>query len=524
LALSTASVLAIEMGSSQIRLVQGAMSGSRLSVSDFAMEELLVSNPEDIAQQLEVLVQRKGLQSSPAALALSGPEVVHRLLDFPTMPLRELAPVVEREIRAVGGVAGKEVVFDWEVIEESDSANLGQLRVLVAIAPKSQVDGTLQLLERCHLRPALFTTAPISLLRSLGFVDGEAMGLRAVLYIGDQHGYLLGVKDGRWSFYREFSGKPSDANALIEEALREANRALLYYRQRHREEGGIIFLLAGEGGLDDLAARLRREMGVDGKVVRAGRALDLTPLEERANIFRDVFPSFMIPIGLVAAFAQRGVNLVPKTARKTAAARPTIDMASLSRPLFPAILVLLLLAVHLVIVSTERYYQRLLEGRTALYNQWLPAIRAAEESRALHDNEKLLAQSLGSRRIGETSWIALFKVLSRLVPPELVLQSVSLQRDKNEWLIVLKGRAVSSDSFAAQAAFNRFYQGLKSSPPLEKIELLPVDVATVTDGEGPAKTKAGATEPEKITEAKAKGAEVGRTGVQFEIRGRLKGT
>jgi Tfp pilus assembly PilM family ATPase len=503
------------------------MSGYRLRVSDFAMEELLVSNPEAIAQQLETLVQRKGLRSSSTALALSGPEVVHRLLDFPTMPLRELGPVVEREIRAVGGVGGKEVVFDWEVIEESDSGNLSQVRVLVAIAPKSQVDGTLQLLERCHLKPALLTTAPISLLRSLGFVEGEGVGLRVVLYIGDQQGYLLGVKDGRWSFYREFSSKPSDAKeaALVEEALREANRALLYHRQRHPEEGGITFLLGGGGGLDDLLVRLQREMGVEGKVVRAGQALDLAPLEQRANIFRDVFPSLMIPVGLVAAFAQKGINLVPKTVRKPVARRSAINLSSLYRPVLPAILLLLLLAVHLILAGTERYYQRLLKDRAALYDQWLPAIRAAEESRALHDNEKLLEQSLGSRRIGESSWIALFKALSQLVPPELVLQSMGFQRDKDEWLIVLKGQAVSMDSYAAQAAFNRFYQGLKGYPHLEKIELLPVDVSTLAEREreGSAKTKPGATEPEKTVETRAEGVEAKKTRVQFEIHGHLKG-
>ena len=527
MAFGASGVLAIEMGSNRLHLILGAVSGPRLTVHDFTTEELLISNPENVAQQLEALVQRKGLRSSSTALALSGPGVVHRLLDFPSMPLSELGIVVGREMRTVAGPGGKDVVFDWEVIEEIGSGGLKQIRVLVAMAPRSQVDEALRLLERCHLKPALLTTSPISLLRSLRFVQGEGMGLRAVLYMGGRQGYLLGVKDGVWSFQREFSSRPSEGgvDALRGEALREANRALLYYRQRHREVGEITFLLGGENKLEDLQTRLQREMGVQGEIVQPGPALDLTPLGERASIFRDIFPSFMIPLGLVAATAvQEGINLAPKAVRKPVARRLNIDLSFLYRPALPVILLLLFLGVHLILVRTEHHYQKLLEERAALYVQWLPAIRAAEESRGLRDNERLLAQSLGSSRIGETSWVVLFKVLSRLVSPDLILQSMSLQRDKEEWLITLKGQVVSLDLYTAQATFNRFYQDLKRSPLLERIELLPLNVSTIMErAGGPAGEKTGPSAAGTDAQTKAEGEQIKKTKVQFEVRGYSKG-
>lgn len=529
MALGVSGVLGIELGSDQLRVIHGGLSGSRLRVYDFAAEELLISNPENAAQQLGALVERKKFSSFPAALTVSGPGVVHRLLDFPTMPLSELALVVGREMHLVGGAGAEEAAFDWEVIEEKDSGNLKEMRVLVAIAPQSQVRAAQELLAQCRLKPALFTTPPISLLRSLRFVQGEGKGLQAVLCVAGQQGYLLGVKDGTWSFYREFSSRSSERGkeSLLEEAVREANRALLYHRQRYREGGEIGFLISGEKGFGDLQIRLQRETGIQGEVVRPGPEVDLAPLGERGNIFRDLFPSFLIPLGLIAAaYLPAGINLVPKAARKAVSRRPSIDLSFFQRPGLALILVLAFLGVHLILHFTERHYQRVLRDRAALYEQWTPVIQASEESRFLRDNEKFFAQSIGSSRIGETSWIVLFKALSRLAPPDLLLQSMSLQREKDQgvWLVTLKGQVVSPDSYSAQTSFNRFYQGLKSSPHFERIELLPLEISTLSERVESQSTKnPGAPSLEPAAQTKPEGVEIKKTKVQFEVRAQSKG-
>ncbi|MGH7829104.1 MAG: pilus assembly protein PilM, partial [Candidatus Binatia bacterium] len=207
MAFGASGVVAVELGSNQLRLIHGAVSGPKAKVYDFAAEEILVSNAESAAQQLSVLVAHKKLRSSSAALALSGPGVVHRVLDFPPMPLKELKIVVEREMRTATGAGGDDVLFEWEVIQGAESEDLKQVQVLVAISHRSEVAQAQELLRQCGLKPTLLTTAPISLLRSLKFVQGEGMGLQVILYIGGQQGYLLGVKNGAWSFYREFSSR-----------------------------------------------------------------------------------------------------------------------------------------------------------------------------------------------------------------------------------------------------------------------------------------------------------------------------
>ncbi len=523
----TSGVLGIDLGPHHLRVLQGALAGQSLKVYDFAQEEVLLSSPENIAQQLERLVERKKLRASPAALILSGPGVVHRLLDFPPMPLNELAVVVEREMRAVGGL-GEDSAFDWEVIEEGETGGIKQIRVLVAIAPKAQVDEAQRLLDQCRLKPALFTTAPIALLRSLRFVQSETTGFQAILYLGGEQGYLVGARNGVWSFYREFFARGPDkgGEGLLDEAMREANRVLLYHGQRYGEKGGMTFLLGGEKMLEELRTRLHRETGIESDVSQAGPGLDLTPLGEKEPIFQNLFPSFMIPLGLVAGSSvERGINLVPKKLRKKVSRRISLNLPSLGRPALVLVVIAALFGIHLFLDRVEGRYQRLLKDRTTLYAQWLPAIRAAEESRALREREKLVVLSLGSRRIGEPEWVALFKTLSRIAPPDLALQSMTIERDKGKWRIVLKGEVASPDTYMAQAAFNRFYQGLKRSPYLEEIELLPLNVVRLKEKTvGPGKQAPDVPPPGKGGEVKSGELETQRTKVEFEVRGYAKET
>jgi Tfp pilus assembly PilM family ATPase len=392
-------VLAIELGSSHFRVLHGAVSGQRLHVNDFASEQILGTDLESATRQLEELIARKKLQVSGAALDLSGPGVLHRLFEFPLMPANELEIVVTREIKNMGGMSEKDVVFDWEVIEETPSGNFKQIRVLVAMAPRSQVDRVQQVLEHCHLKLALLTTSPIALLRSLSFVQGEGTGFRGVLYLGGTQGYLLGVRNGTWNFYREFSSQASNqrGSLLVDEALKEVHRVLLYRRQHSPSEGEMSFLLGGDRDLSELRSRLQSDMSVASEVVQVGSALDLTALGGRAQVFRQLFPSFVIALGLVGAvYQERGINLAPTTVRKPAQRKPSISLSFVPRRVWFAALLLVVIAIHLFLTQSERRFQRILQERTDLYRQWRPSIEAAEQSQRIRGDEELMLQSLGS--------------------------------------------------------------------------------------------------------------------------------
>lgn len=527
MAFGSSDVLAIELSSNRLRILHGAVSGQRLSVYDFAAEDILGTTPENTGQQLAALVTRKKLESATAAFSLSGPGVLHRLLEFPPMPVSELKLVIEREMKVSGGGAERDVTFDWEVIEESAVARLKQTRVLVALAPKSQVDLVQQLSGQCHLQLALVTTAPISLLRSVKFIQGEGMGLRGVLYVGQSQGYLLGIRNGIWNFFREFSSHPSDqkGDLLMEEALKEVRRVILYGRQQFQSEGEMTFLLGGETGLAELQKRLQEEMNVPSEVVRPGPALDLASLGGRADIFRQLFPSFMISVGLVSAvYVERGINLAPPAVRKPIRQRSQMNSFFLGRRAWVFALLAILVGVHLFITQTENHFRTILRERTDLYQQWRPSIDAAERSRSLRGDETLLMKSLGSSHIGEPGWVAFFKALSRQAPPELVLHSMVLRREKEDWLITLKGQVLSPDSYAAQSAFNRFYQVLKGLPQLDRVELLPLTVSTLKETvPAPGRQLAESPPTERVAETKTAVIEIKKTKIEFEIRGHSKG-
>lgn len=517
-------VLALDIGARRLRALHGEISEGILRVRDFAVEEQLVPGWEGATAQVEALVARKKLGSAAASLVLSGPGVVHRLLDFPAMPLAELDLVVSRDMAAAG--TGEDAVFDWELVQEIEAGGIKQLRVLVAIAPKSQVDAVKTLVERCRLRVALVSTAPICLLRSLDFLEGGREGPQGLLYLDEERGHLLGIKNRVWSFYREFSGRDGGESGLLDEAVREVNRALLYHGRAYDEEEKLTFLLGGETAPEELANRVRKETGVEARLARPGPALDLAPLAEKARLFRDLFPSFLIALGLVAAaYAKSGINLAPKAARKKVR-RAAIDFTP-PRPVLVLVALSVLLGIHLFFDWTERSYRRLLQEREALYAQWLPAIRASEESRALRQVETLLRETLGSARPVEVRWVALFKLFSRLAPPDLTLRSMIFEREKDRWRITLRGEVLSLDAYAAQAAFNRFYQGLKRSPGLSDVDLLPLTVVRLkAEPEAPAEKAAARAGAGKAPEERAPQREsqiqsaglTAQTKIEFELR------
>lgn len=532
MAFGASGILGIEVGSSQIRLVRGELAGGSFKLLDFCLEEIVNPNPDEIARQLEAIVQRKKFRSLLAAVTLSGPGVVHRHLDLPAMPHNEMALVVERETTAVGG-GGEETVFSWEVIEGPEAEKIQQARVLVAMAPRQQVEAAQQLLSRCSLRPVLFTTVPLVALRALRFAGGEEKRSCVVLYVGGQQGYLLGVRGGVWNFYREFSSRTSEGpgdtlsyRTLLEEAVTEANRAALYYRQRYRAGEELSFLLSGEKRLEELKARLEKETGIKGEIIQPGPRLDLTPLGQHAGMFRDFFPSFLIPLGLsAAAHVADGINLAPKATRKPAPRRPVFALPRTQAPLLGVGLAGALLIGYLLLAWVGRGHEQRLQERTQLRAQWSAAIAAAEESRSLREHEKLLEQALGSNRLGEPQWANLMKTLSLLVEPEMALHAMSARKEDGKWVVMLKGEVVSQDAYLAQAALNRFYRGLKNSPSMERIELLPLTVAAVKERvETPAPRVARVAAPgsEGGPENPVSVVEVSKTRVQFEIKGQAR--
>ncbi len=517
-------ILGIDMGAHQIRIVHGAVAGEVLRVFDFATEDNLTANRENAVQQLEELIARKGFQSCPVALALSGPGVVHRLQDFPKMPLDELGVVVQREMRTLSG--GEEVALDWEVIDEAASGDLKQLKVLVAMAPRLQVDEARQLLDQCHLQPSLITTSPTSLLSALKLVQGGGIGQLVFLYLGGEEGYLLGTDDGVWSFYREFSSRSSEGGMdfFVGEAMREAHRALLYHRQRFPEGKEIQFLLAGERGLEELKERLEKETGCEGEVVSPGTTLDLSPLKERADTFHDQFPSFVISLGLVAAAnVKSGINLIPEAARRSVRRWPSIDWTFVYRPVSVLVVLVILAAFHFMVLRVETHYEVLLAERRALHTQWLPAIQAAQESRGLREGLRLLEQSIGSSQVKTPSWVGLFKALGRMAPPDLILSHMKVEKAQENWHVNLKGEVISSDAYTAQVAFNGFYRGLKESLGLDQMELLPLRMSTFTvEGEDPPEVRSEDTQEPKVADRENESLEIKKTKIEFEVRGQLR--
>ena len=90
------SIVGIEITSSQIRFVRMDSSAKPAKVLDFGVVDLFSAHPDNLAQQLEAVVQKRGLESQQASSAVSDPAIVHHVITIPPMSKRDMRVVVER--------------------------------------------------------------------------------------------------------------------------------------------------------------------------------------------------------------------------------------------------------------------------------------------------------------------------------------------------------------------------------------------------------------------------------------------
>ena len=116
------------------------------------------------------LWRQTGLRSRDVRVGLSGPRVVVRVIEMPAMPDDELAGAIRFSASDHIPIPLDEVVLDHAVLEELPPAEPGgvaQVRVLIAGAYRSSLDGLLTAVTAGGLRVAAVDLVPFALVRAL---------------------------------------------------------------------------------------------------------------------------------------------------------------------------------------------------------------------------------------------------------------------------------------------------------------------------------------------------------------------
>ncbi len=470
------SIVGIEINTSQIRFVWLDSSAEPAKVLDFGVADLFSAHPENIAQQLMSVVQKRGLEKQKASMAVSGPAIVHHTFTIPPMSKKDLRMVIEREVKKVIASPLDEMVFDWKISRDVKVAEGMKREVLVIIAPLSLIRSQISLLKQSKLKPLVLITIPLILLNSLNFTE-ERDKATAFIHLGKVEGYILFARKGLYYFSRNF---PLEAEYEDLKGLSEVQRSILYFNQQFPGERVEMVILSG--GAEDLsltgAIQLddwRERLGVEVKVFDPVHNLDLAPLGGRAKEFREIATWMAIPLGLARGLSKAlPINLLADyiKGKKTRLIEKRIAI-----PL-TAVFLLFTIGGYVGLLQRTNHYSQIFREKEATQQKLQPLLREIEvfkKQKDIYQKRSAFLQLLSGRN---ALLVSVLQNLSLLVPEEVVFQSLKIERVEQKWQATIKGEATASDQVIALSAFNRLRSGLKSSALFTNVESLPPEMGS----------------------------------------------
>jgi Tfp pilus assembly PilM family ATPase len=447
--------IGIEITSSQIKLLEMDASTIPPRVFRFSFINLLTPHPENISQQMRAALSYINPGTKKARMAISDSSL-HHLIPLPPMPAKEMRVVVERELKEASTVPLPEMALGYQIIGEEGVKKI----VLAAAAPSTLVSEKACFLRDLHLIPELITTVPIALFHCLRLMEGANQGLVGHIHLGDEKGHVLILRDGRWAFHREFPRSPSP-----EEDVSEIHRSLLYFRQQlSEEEIGKVFLSGT--GTEGLEKELRETLKVE--VEPFLPPLDLSPLKERVNEFRQILPEFAIPLGLSGMRAKDTLTLLgPRAVRRGYGA--ILKKAAIAG----VVVSTLTIGVGYAWLSKEiSICNKILQEKRRDLKRPEPYL-AAQKERELYRKHLALLRDFNYHLL----WTELLRELSLLAPPEMAFQSLTVKREGDKIRVAIKGEVfIPKGSSVDQGVFNRFYSQMVSSPFFARVEVDPGSV------------------------------------------------
>jgi len=132
-------VLGLDIGSSQVKLVQLRKNHTGYAVTAAAVSEIRPGTADDtnkddaVTNAIRQCLSSSRVQTNFAVCGVSGPEVAVRSFSFPPMPTGELAAAVDLEATQVCPFSIDESAVDYQLIEEDEQCMRG---VLVAATNK----------------------------------------------------------------------------------------------------------------------------------------------------------------------------------------------------------------------------------------------------------------------------------------------------------------------------------------------------------------------------------------------------
>ena len=231
----------IDIGSSNIKLVELQEKKGRFELLKCAVNAI---SGEDVKTSLKDLLALSKLSSKRVNVSLSGPSVIVRYIEMPSMKKEELSSAIKFEGGKYIPFDVNEAILDCAMLDKSPSGNTN--RVLLVAAKKDKVNSYREIFKEMGLDIASIdvdTVAILNAFQRLG-LETKQESVYAMINIGARFSNMNIITKGYPYFTRDIMWGGMDINSRIKELLRlspdEAEILKCNPGERKAEIGGII--------------------------------------------------------------------------------------------------------------------------------------------------------------------------------------------------------------------------------------------------------------------------------------------
>ncbi len=370
--------------------------------------------PSELQSRLQQMLHSNGFNRENVILGLSRDQVVVHVIELPSEVEENLDQVVQFQAAKLDPSEEESSCYDYVVLSRNEKE--GNLLLQIVMVPQTAVDRLLQLFRELNLYPAAIRASSLGLHQLLK-IHQRGFGDLPDLFLTiepDSIEIVLANGPGQClPHHRQLIPGEEPSLDLLQAEL----DAFLSRLPIEAEACGKIYLLGSKG--EDFVEPLLERYG-DTELLSRGLKVKAPPPDGDPSV------EFMHALGLAVSGLTRSnyssFNLIPRNKRllgQRASWIPTLALAGL-------------LVLMLVLVGTRSFFQQrqLLDALDREVTQLQPQVEEAIQSRQRAEAATQKAAELHAMMAGRQRVLELLRELTEIVPENVYLQNLIIQREK----------------------------------------------------------------------------------------------
>lgn len=486
----TQTVIGLDVGSRSVKMVELKEAVGKLQLLNFKLVELPLSSKKEDSNYDPIASKVKAIKESlkdfdtkmvKVFSVVGGPRVSVRRVIMPPMPKKEMLDAVKWEAKNHIPFPIEEAIIDYQVIGDVVEQGVKKHDLLVVAADRKLIEEHLSLLKNAEIKATTITAAPLSLWNlvkrgGLKLPEDKVVALLNIggdvtdinIFKGDSLQFTRQVLIAGMNITRAMTGIlvsdfgqieldihqaeelkkkwgiPADAESqmiddkisstqilallrpIIDRLVSEIKRSFAYHREESRgQRVEHVILVGGCSKLKGFAELFSKGLGMDVDVGDPLVSVDVQMDKERVS---DVASRLAVVMG-TALGGTKGINLIPQEIR-TQAQR---FLRRLSLEVVGTIAAFFMLFNYLFMYSQVSNYKRRIQSSNIELNTLRAEVERAADIETMRKNIAIrngLVKELSDKGF---DWVNILKEMSNIIPPDIILTSISLQEDETQF-------------------------------------------------------------------------------------------